>query len=131
MRLKFQALQEAHSLVVGPAAQFRVAGNFIREEPGERAIAEYVRHQWRVGERCFSRYDCLDPCSVRFEDADRSPSQIFGPFAKLWAADGAVYGDARLVAKFTEETLLWHSLDLESYWPNLLILPAHARVASA
>jgi hypothetical protein len=125
IRLKFQALQDARSVVVGPAEGFRVAGNFLRQLPENAVIGEYSRHQWHVRDGHFSRYDCIDLCRVVFADAEGHPSQTFGPFQRLHVADGTMYTDDELFAKFIDETLLWHSFELESYWPSLsFIVPA-------
>ena len=122
--LKFHTMQDAFAERVGPAAAFRVAGNFMRQLPGERVVAEYVRHQWRVNDRYFSRYDCQDPCLLHFTDVEDTATQQFGPFQDLFVADGTVYAGGKLFAKFAEETVLWHSFELETYWQNLVISQA-------
>jgi hypothetical protein len=122
--LKFQTMQEAFAATVGPAPAFRVAGNFMRQLPEERVVAEYTRHQWRVKDRYFSRYDCMDPCLVHFSDVEGSTTERFGPFKELFVADGTLYADGKLFAKFSDETVLWHSFELETYWQNLVISAA-------
>jgi hypothetical protein len=124
IRLKFEAMQDPHSITVGPAQGFRVAGNFMRQLPEEQVIGEYVRHQWCVQDRYFSRYDALDPCRVYFSDVEGTPTRIFGPFDDLFVADGTMYFGGQLFAKFNDETLAWHSFMLETYWPNLVITGA-------
>lgn len=121
IRLQFEALQKAHSLVLGPAEGFRVAGNFLRRLSDSAVLAEYSRHQWHAGSGHFSRYDCLDRCHVYFEDYEGARSRVFGPFGALHVADGTMYTDEALFAKFIDETLLWHSFELENYWPNLIL----------
>jgi hypothetical protein len=121
IRLKFQAVQDVYSVIIGPAAGFRVAGNFMRRMPDHTVVAQYSRHQWRVRDRGFSRYDCLDPCLIYFADAEGTPSETFGPFDKMHVADGTMYSDDKLFAKFIDESLNWHSLELETYWPNLVL----------
>jgi hypothetical protein len=121
IRLKFQAMQEARSLTVGPGEGFRVAGNFLRELPSNAVLGEYSRHQWHVRDGHFSRYDCDEMCHVYFADAEGVRSGTFGPFNGLHVADGTMYTNEKLFAKFVDETLLWHSFELESYWPNLII----------
>jgi hypothetical protein len=121
VRLKFEAMTDAHSVVVGPCEGFRVAGNFLRELPGNLVVAVYHRHQWHVQDGHFSRYDCLEPCQVCFADAEGTRTSLLGPFRALHTADGTMYADDALFAKFIDETLLWHSFELENYWPNLII----------
>ncbi len=122
IRLKFEAMQEAHSVVVGPAEGFRVAGNFLRKLPKNVVIGEYSRHQWHVGGGHFARYDCIDPCRVIFADAEGAQSEAFGPFDKMHVADGTMYANDKLFAKFIDETVLWHSFELESYWPSMSLI---------
>ena len=121
VHLTFEALQAARSVTVGPAEGFRVAGNFLRELPSNTVLGEYSRHQWHVRGGHFSRYDCPDRCHVYFADAEGTRSEIFGPFASLHVADGTMYTQDKLFAKFIDETLLWHSFELESYWPSIII----------
>jgi hypothetical protein len=125
LRLKFAAIHPAHSLVLGPAERFHIAGNFIRQEPGNTVLAEYVRHQWRVRDQFFSRYDCTEPCCIYFTDAWGNQSEHFGPFQELLVADGTMYANDQLFAKFIDETLLWHSFRLETWWPSLILAAPH------
>ncbi len=124
VRIQFQAMQPVHSVTLGPAPGFRIAGNFIRQLPENEVLGEYLRHQWHVSGGCFSRYDALDRCCVRFEDAEGTPSPTFGPYDKLHVADGTMYTAERLFAKFIDETVLWHAFELENYWPSLIITGA-------
>ena len=124
IRIKFQGLQDARSVTVGPAEGYRVAGNFLRELPSNAVVANYGRHQWHVNDDHFSRYDCLDRCRVQFSDVEGTLSEQFGPFKTLVTADGTMYADDKLFAKFIDETVLWHSFELESYWQNLIITGA-------
>jgi hypothetical protein len=121
IRLKFQTFQDVHSATLGPADAFRVAGNFLRKSPGDEVVGHYSRHQWHVQNRSFSRYDCVDPCCLFFADAEGTRSTTFGPFTELFVADGTMYADTRLFAKFIDESVLWHSFELETYWPSLVI----------
>jgi hypothetical protein len=121
IRLKFQAVQDAHSVVLGPAPGFRAAGNFLRRMPDNAVIGQYIRHQWHVRDRTFSRYDALDPCLIYFADVEGTPSETFGPFEKMHVADGTMYSDDKLFAKFIDESLNWHSFELETFWPNLIL----------
>ena len=121
IRLKFEALQEARSVFVGPAEGFRVAGNFLRELPSNTVVGQYSRHQWHVRDGHFSRYDCEQRCYVCFADAEGMLSASFGPFEALHVADGTMYTREKLFAKFIDETVLWHSFELESYWPSMIV----------
>jgi hypothetical protein len=121
VKLKFETLVEAHSVTLGPALGFRVTGNFLRQLPENAVVGEYARHQWHVRDGHFSQYHCLELCRVHFTDAEGTPSPVFGPFSNLRVADGTMYADGHLFAKFIDESLLWHSFELENYWPTLII----------
>jgi hypothetical protein len=121
IKLRFEALQEHQCISLGPAEGFRVAGNFLRQLPANEVLGQYVRHQWHVREGHFSRYDCCEPCRVYFADFEGTRSELFGPFEQLHVADGTMYAADRLFAKFIDESLLWHSFELETYWPSLII----------
>jgi len=121
IKLHFEALQTQQSITVGPAEGFRVAGNFLRQLPSNQVVGHYARRQWHVRDGHFSRYDCRDPCHVYFLDPDGAKSETFGVFDHLYVADGTMYAGEKLFAKFIDETLLWHSFELETYWPSLII----------
>ncbi len=127
IRLKFRALQDVHSIIVGPAESFRLAGNFLRQVPENRILGQYVRHQWVLQNEHCSRYDCLDECWIYFTDAEGAASGSFGPFREFHVADGTAYAGDNLFAKFIDETVLWHSFDLESYWPSMIITGSSSR----
>ena len=125
IRLKFETFVDAHAVTLRADA-FRVAGNFLgqrTDNPGtdNRVLGEYRQHQWRVDDGHFSQYRCLDPCWIYFTDIERTPSSVFGPFQALRVSDGTMYADEVLFAKFIDETVLWHSFRLETYWPALII----------
>ncbi len=121
IRLRFGGISQTYDVSLGPSRAFRVAGNFIRHWPGGEVAAMYRNHQWQVGKDHYSRYDCTDPCAVHFEDAAGIATSVFGPFRALLTADGTMYADDQLFAKFIDETVNWHSFELETYWPVLII----------
>jgi len=122
IRLKFKGIQEARDVIVGPAEAFRLAGNFLRTVPDNKVLGHYSRHQWHVRDGHFSRYDSMEPVKVFFADAEGTRSEPCGPFDLLHVADGTMYSNEKLFAKFVDETLLWHSFELENYWPSLIIM---------
>jgi hypothetical protein len=121
IELHFEAMQKQQCITVGPAEAFRVSGNFLRKHPSSEVIGYYARRQWHVRDGHFSRYDCRVPCRVYFLDPDGAESEKFGPFDHLFVADGTMYAGDQLFAKFIDENLLWHSFELENYWPSLII----------
>ncbi len=131
IRLEFHGMVRAHSIELGPAKGFRVAGNFLRQLPENQVLGEYIRHQWRVRDGHFTRYDTLEPCRVYFEDAEGTRSEVFGPYDRMHVADGTMYTNEELFAKFIDETVLWHAMEIETYWPSVIIVPASGELPSA
>jgi hypothetical protein len=121
IHLLFGGIASANDVKVGPAHAFKIAGNFIRALPADEVVASYHNHQWQIGNDHFSRYDCTKPVYIHFEAADGTRTAAFGPFGKLVTADGTMYADEELFAKFIDETINWHSYELETYWPTLVI----------
>ena len=115
------------AVTLGPAPWFRVSGNFIRQGPHGAIAGTFRLHHWEVQSRQFVRFDCPDSPAVHFEDAAGGPSEDFGPFAECSSVDGTVHANGDLLAKFIEETQLWHCLPTETYWPVLVIKTGPAR----
>jgi hypothetical protein len=124
IRLIFESSDPGYAITLGPAPLFRVGGNFIRQGPEKSVVARYRNHFWEVQERHFTRYDCLDSASIHFEDIAGDPSESFGPFVRFWVADGALYAERNLFAKFVEESQLWHCYPTDTYWPIMVITQA-------
>jgi hypothetical protein len=122
--LNFRGLRSVDDASLRAPAGFRISENFMYELPGNTAVCAYRNHHWWVEEKPFARYDCADRLLMRFQSRDKTPTQVFGPFHTMFVADGTVYADEQLFAKHLDETLLWHSFKLETYWPDLLVLPA-------
>jgi hypothetical protein len=121
LELRFRGLAPYHDATLGPAPWFRIAGNQIRQGPDASVVAQLERHQWALQERYFTRFECQGRAGLRFENAAGGSTGEFGPFSILYVVDGAVYGDERVIAKFAEETQLWHCFPTETYWPVLVI----------
>lgn len=120
VHLHFDGRSPSYSLVLGPAPWFRISGNFIRQGPDGTVVATYRHHQWELQGRHFTRWDCKQPSVIHFEDAAGGPTERFGPFQTLYAADGVLYADDELFAKFIEESQLWHCYATENFWPALV-----------
>ena len=120
VHLHFDGRSPRHGVVLGPAPWFRISGNFIRQGPNGAIVAMYRRHQWELKGNHYTRWDCKQPGTIHFEDAEGGRTESFGPFQKFHAADGVLYVDDRLFAKFIEEAQLWHSYETENFWPALI-----------
>lgn len=123
LRLKFMALETAYDEAVESPGGFRLAENFMHALPDDSVVASFANHHWWVAEKPFARFDCHGPLMIRFQSYDGTPTQNLGPYSAASVSDGAVYADKELVAKLVEETALWHSLKLETYWSNLVLVP--------
>jgi hypothetical protein len=117
-------VSSSYDLTLPPATGYRIAGNFIRTLSNEEVVARYHNHQWQVGEGHFATYSCRDRCIIHFEDLLGGATEVLGPFSHLMVADGTMYADEELFAKFSDETTNWRSYQLETYWASLIIRPA-------
>jgi hypothetical protein len=121
LELQFIGINPIHRASIGPVASFRVAGNFIRNADTSEILARYLNHFWHVEAMFFTRYDCSGPVFMHFEDLEGGETPRYGPFDHLSVADGSVHHDDKLVAKFIDPTLLWHDIESDTYWQNLIL----------
>jgi hypothetical protein len=122
IKLYFENGAPDHSITLGPAPWFRIAGNFIRQGPHGTIMGTFRLHHWEVNSHLFARYDCEGPVLVHFEDVHGGQTENFGPFSRLFAQDGVLHvGEKELFAKFIEETQMWHVFPVETYWPVMVI----------
>jgi hypothetical protein len=120
--LIFESEQLAKTTKLAPAPFFRITGNFISQGPDEAVVAQFRNHFWDMqGQNYFTQYACHDRMVVHFEDAFGKASELFGPFDKLTIADGVVYANGQLFARFSEETQLWHCYKTDTYWLSLIV----------
>jgi hypothetical protein len=123
VRLHFRPFS-GPEIVLGPAPWFRISGNYIRKGPDGAVVGMFTRHQWQVQDRHFIRFDCHEPTLIHLEDTAGAPTQDFGPFGSFQCNDGVMYAEQKLLAKFLEETQLWHFFPTENFWPVLVIKQA-------
>jgi len=120
--LVFESEQLGKSTKLAPAPFFRITGNFIGQGPNGAVVAQFSNHFWDMqGQKHFTHYACHDRTVIHFEDAFRNASETFGPFDQIAVADGVVYANGQLFARFTEETQLWHCYGTDTYWLSLII----------
>ena len=124
IHLFFEGTSPSYAVTLGPAPWYRISGNFIREGPAGRIVAIFRRHMWDLADHSYTRFDCRDPALIHFEDSAGGTTEDFGPIASFFAADGVLYAEGKLFAKFIEETQLWHSYVTENFWPAMIIKPA-------
>ena len=120
IHLRFE-LSAAQRAVLGPAVAFRVAGNFIRHAESGEILARYLNHFWEVQGMHFTHYSCPNPVHVHFEDAEGGKTDLYGPYNDLSVADGSVYTQNRLIAKFMDTTILWHDHETDTFWPSMIL----------
>jgi hypothetical protein len=122
--LIFESESLGKSVKLAPAAWFRITGNFISRGPEGAVVATFSQHFWEMqGQQHLTRYVCHDRTVIHFEDALGNASETFGPFHDLAVADGVVYADGQLFARFAEETQLWHGFGTDTYWLSMIIAP--------
>jgi hypothetical protein len=122
--LIFESEPLGKSVTLAPAPFFRITGNFISQGTDRTVAAKFSNHFWEMqGRKHFTRYSCNDRTLIHFEDAIENASETFGPFDKVAVADGVVYANDKLFARFTEETQLWHCFSTDTYWLSMIIEP--------
>lgn len=121
IRLKFESVGMGDAVSIGPAPYFRIGGNMIHQSGHRESIAEYKNHSWEVKGKHHTRYVCEGPSLIHFENLMGDATAAFGPFKEFAAADGVLHADGELLAKFVEETQLWHCFPTDTYWPTIVI----------
>ena len=121
LHLHFKGIGPGDEATLGPTSSFRISGNFIRDAESANILARYLNHFWEVGNKHFTRYECPEKVWIHFEDIEGGSTPYYGPFADLSAADGSIHDQKKLVAKFIDPTLLWHDVQSDTYWQNLIL----------
>ena len=121
LSLHFRGTTPLRQSTLGPAACFRVAGNFIRDGETGNILARYHNHFWDVDGVHYTSYECREPVVMRFEDFEGGSSDSHGSFPGVYVADGSVYANDKLVAKFMDTSLLWHDHETDTFWPNMIL----------
>ena len=115
----------------GPMQAFRIDGETLYEEPGQRAIARHDDHYWVVDCERYLRIDCPAAVLVRFE-GDRGPSTQYGPFNHLSFGDGICFVEHELFATFHADNGRWFSHRNRNYWSSIVVCaPESARFLRA
>lgn len=122
--LFFKGMAAHQSATLGPAEGFCIAGNFIREVGTEEILARYQNHFWHVDKLCFTHYETQGRVKVHFDDGRGGATEDYGPYDKVNISNGSVYLGDKLFAKFSEESLTWHDMQSETYWPQMMLLAA-------
>jgi len=117
-------------VTLGPAPWFRVDRNELRQGPTESLVGELRNHQWSVRGRSFPVVEATDASTVQFSGPAGPVSRPFGPFRELRLADGALYGDGKLVARFDEDTYLWRCVETHEAWPAVVVASVNEKPAA-
>ena len=121
VRLQMSPALLGSRITLGPAPWFRVERNELRQGPTESLVGELRNHQWNVHGRHFSVVDASPGATVQIAAAHGPSSSSFGPYQEVRFADGAMYGDGQLIAKFDEETYLWRCTTTQEAWPAVVV----------
>jgi hypothetical protein len=83
-----------------------------------------------VGDKHFTRYECPEKVWMHFEDLEGGPTPLYGPFIDLSVTDGSVHEKDKLIAKFIDPNLLWHDIQSDTYWQNMILSDSPLTVVS-
>ena len=114
------------SITLGPAPWFRVDRNELRQGPTESLVGELHNHQWNVHGRHFNLVEATTGATLQFASPNGPSSPAYGPYADVRLADGAVYGDGKLIARFDDETYLWRCADTQQAFPAVVVASENA-----
>jgi hypothetical protein len=127
IQLLFKGHSTGGDKTVGPAPAFRIAGNFIRAEPSGTILARYEDYHWDIDGAAYTSYHCEAPVAIHFEEFLGGKSSKFGPFKNVHTADGVMYCDGEMFARYMDESLLWLATPTRTHWPMLVIKAAGAQ----
>jgi hypothetical protein len=102
-----------NSLTLGPAPTFLISANLLCVGPTWLIVAVYRDHLWEVRGHRFLSFHVTER-GLMLKGSDRSPGGLngrFGPFRTIIAADGALYTDERLFARYEQDTFSWYHYD--------------------
>lgn len=124
IQLKMSPTLLGSRITLGPAPWFRVDRNELRQGPTESLVAELRNHQWSVHGQHFAVVEATPGSTVQFAGMAGAASAPSGPFAEVKLADGALYADGHLVARFDDETYLWRCAQTHEAWPAVVVASA-------
>ena len=108
-------------ITLGPAPWFRVERNELRQGPTESLVGELQNHQWNVHGRHFAVVEATPGSTLQFAGPTGPASPPYGPYSDVRMADGAVYGDGQVIARFDDETYLWRCALTQKAWPAVVV----------
>lgn len=121
VQLRDSATPAAARLTLPSAPWFRVERHELREGPTERLVGQLSDRQWRVEGHQYGELQAVAGSTLHFEDASGSATRELGPFQALQIADGAMYGDGKMLARFDEDTYLWRCPATREAFPCVVV----------
>jgi hypothetical protein len=86
---------------LGPSRAFKVLASVLLVGPDEAEAARWVDHQWAINGKRFTRLLVDERATITFLGVSTAIPPI-GPFQEIRMADGSVFGDEVLLARFDE-----------------------------
>jgi hypothetical protein len=121
IQLKMSPALLGSRLTLGPAPWFRVDRNELRQGPTESLVGELRNHQWAVNGRHYAVVEATPGSTVRFASPTGGETRPTGPYREVRLADGALYADGKLVARFDDDTYLWRCIATHQAWPAVVV----------
>ena len=123
LHFEHPATRDDHS--IGPAPYFRFAGSSLRAGPQDQEVASYAGGMWHINGRSFTTVTPQSPATVRFESADQSCSETYGPFDQVRLVDGFMrYGNQfkQILARLDEQSQLWYVYPAQRDCPTAMLV---------
>lgn len=106
---------------LGPAPWFLISGPLVRRGPDGEVLAQHSDAFWVRGDQHFQELVFVDPARVVFEASGRRGA--VGPFARICARDGVLYGDGRYLARLVPDESRWQLTAQDVLARDLVIEP--------
>jgi hypothetical protein len=107
---------------LGPAPWFLLSGPVVKRGPDGEVLAEHADAFWIRDDQHFSELVFAEPARVRIEASGKH--EAFGPFDRVMAADGVLYGDGQFLAKLAPDGGRWQVAASGQFARDLVIEPA-------
>lgn len=90
---------------LGPAPWFLLSGPLVKRGPDGGVVAEHAGAFWVRDEQHFHELFFVEPARIVFDVG--AGKRAVGPFERVSARDGALYGDGQFIARLLPGEARW------------------------